>query len=87
MRKLSDESMDRRTDRQVDRQTDRQTEGHTDRRADKQMDRWTDGPTDGEVFNNEIQRNPVIIKLSIMFQRETVKILFRKTKEKQIEES
>ena len=87
MRKLSDESMDRRTDRWTDRQTDRQTDRHTDRRADKQTDRWTDGQTDDGVFNNEVQRNPVIIKLSIMFQRETVKILFRKTKEKQIEES
>ena len=87
MRKLSDESMDRRTDRWTDRQTDRQTDRHTDRRADKQTDRWTDGQTDDGVFNNEVQRNPVIIKLSIMFQRETVKILFRKTKEKHIEES
>ena len=63
------------------------TKGRADGQRDRQTDRRTDGQTDGGVFNKKARRNPVMIKLNIMFQRETVRILFKKTKEKQVEES
>ena len=63
------------------------TKGRADGQRDRQTDRRTDGQTDGGVFNKKVRRNPVMIKLNIMFQRETVRILFKKTKEKQVEES
>ena len=80
---ISEKSNDRILRKLSDERTGRRTEGQTD----GQTDRRTDGQTDGGVFNKKVRRNPVMIKLNIMFQRETVRILFKKTKEKQVEES